>query len=118
MSRVGPEPEAALLVFDLGDQNNKVRLNVGGELMTTLRATLLSVPGSMLAAMVERWEPQLGDDRPGDGNIIENLDSDDILFLDRDPTIFSAILQCLRNPGTDARALAVQRGLDLASWTR
>ena len=72
----------------------------------------------MLAAMVKRWGPERGTSHAPAGETQPQSTSPlggATLFLDRDPTLFSVILQCLRSPGIDAGAMAVQGGLDLAS---
>ncbi|PIO58001.1 K+ channel tetramerization domain protein [Teladorsagia circumcincta] len=61
----------------LGD---RIRLNVGGTIFETTLSTLKKVPNTVLSTMVaERWR--------GQGE----------LFIDRDPTHFSKILNYLRD---------------------
>ncbi|KAK5975226.1 K+ channel tetramerization domain protein, partial [Trichostrongylus colubriformis] len=61
----------------LGD---RIRLNVGGSVFETTISTLKKVPNTVLSTMVaERWR--------GHGE----------LFIDRDPTHFSKILNYLRD---------------------
>lgn len=58
-----------------------VRLNVGGELFTTLASTLQVVEQSTLAHIIKYHKP-----------------AEDPIFLDRDPELFRLVLRWLRNP--------------------
>jgi len=60
-----------------------VELNVGGEIFVTLRDTLTRHPGTYLAELVV-------------GNIPAVKDSNGRYFIDRDPTHFRTVLNCLR----------------------
>lgn len=64
---------------------NIVKVNVGGRIFTTRRSTLCAVPGSFLEAMFS-------------GRHKEEVDEDGVVFIDRDPTFFSAVLNWLRDP--------------------
>ncbi|CBY34672.1 unnamed protein product [Oikopleura dioica] len=61
-----------------------VRINVGGIKFTTLRSTLLRYSHSILARMIN-------------GKIPPRRDSEGNAFLDRDPQIFKFILEFLRS---------------------
>merc|ERR1711934_107468 len=61
-----------------------VRINVGGVKFTTLRSTLLRYSHSILARMIN-------------GKIPPRRDSEGNAFLDRDPQIFKFILEFLRS---------------------
>ena len=61
----------------------KIKLNVGGTYFTTSRTTLLREPHSVLASIVSgRWKAP---------------EDDGVYFIDRDPEIFSYVLDYLRN---------------------
>jgi len=60
-----------------------VELNVGGEIFVTLRDTLTRRPGTYLADLMS-------------GNIPAVKDSKGRYFIDRDPTHFRTVLNCLR----------------------
>jgi hypothetical protein len=63
--------------------NEIVRLNVGGEIFTTTRATLLRYPDSMLGAMFS-------------GSLATGVDENGCYFIDRDGSIFRHVLNFLR----------------------
>lgn len=76
----------------------KIKLDVGGAHYTTTRATLCSVPGSMLEAMFS-------------GRFPIKLDADERAFIDRDGQTFREVLNVLRSPHAytwdpDAKAAA------------
>lgn len=78
------ELESALRKRDLEDASQPVvKLNVGGTVFQTLRTTLQTHPQSMLAALVS-------------GRHQVARDSQGIIFVDRDPRCFGAILMFLR----------------------
>lgn len=79
-----------------------VRLNVGGQLFTTLRSTLCSVPGSMLEAMFS-----------GRFGIPAMRDDSGAYFLDRDPIYFEFILSYLRDPRNRPSAKSNQSRLGI-----
>lgn len=69
-----------------------LRLNVGGKIMVTLRRTLTSIPGSMLASLFSgRWDDSI--EKDDDGNF----------FIDQPFDLFEPMLDYLRNSsnGTD-----------------
>jgi hypothetical protein len=67
------------------DSIDVIRLNVGGEIMMTTRATLTRVPKSILATMFNgRWEDKLP------------KDTDENIFLDYNPVLFRHLLEQLR----------------------
>src|ERR1700722_17887156 len=73
-----------MLTNSVGD-TDVLKLNIGGQLIMTTRATLTRVPKSTLATMFNgRWEHRFGKDQ--DGNI----------FLDFNPVLFSHLLEQLR----------------------
>merc|ERR1712060_250080 len=59
-----------------------VKLDVGGRIFTTSRCTLLTWEGTYFHAMLSsgKWEP----------------DEDGAYFIDRDPTLFDRVIDCLR----------------------
>eukprot|EP01006_Ploeotia_vitrea_P067873 TRINITY_DN98772_c0_g1_i1.p1 TRINITY_DN98772_c0_g1~~TRINITY_DN98772_c0_g1_i1.p1 ORF type:complete len:326 (-),score=31.23 TRINITY_DN98772_c0_g1_i1:81-1058(-) len=62
-----------------------IELNVGGEVVTTLRSTLTQVDGSLLSVMFSgRWDDSLDTDKNG------------LPFLDFNPIIFKRLLSYLR----------------------
>jgi len=65
------------------DTENVIELNVGGQVMTTLRSTLTKHPNSMLAAMFSGLH-KLTKDKKGR------------IFIDRNPEFFKDILEYLR----------------------
>jgi uncharacterized protein YjbI with pentapeptide repeats len=71
------------------DRFTIVTLNVGGQLFTTTKATLLSDPESNLAKIV-------------DGRLRVPVDEGGHLFLDRDPIVFQLIVNALRDGTTDS----------------
>jgi hypothetical protein len=66
---------------------NKIKLDVGGQLFTTSKETLLKFEGSFFFAMLSsgRWEP----------------DEDGTYFIDRSPTYFSYVIDYLRTGSSD-----------------
>ena len=60
-----------------------IHLNVGGQRFSTSRQTLIWIPDSFFTAMLN-------------GLISTNRDEQGYIFIDRDPKLFSIILQYLR----------------------
>jgi hypothetical protein len=65
-----------------------IKLNVGGQLFTTTRATLCAEAGSMLAA---KFDPE--------SKFAPPKEIDGAVFLDRDPITFGHVLSYLRHGG-------------------
>jgi len=65
-------------------ESNVIALNVGGKKMTTLKSTLCKYQDSMLAVMFS-------------GRHVLNQDEEERIFIDRDPSVFSLVLEFLRN---------------------
>lgn len=81
------------------DEDEIVRLNVGGRSFVTTRSTLLMDPSSMLAAMFS------GNHQPG------LRDATGALFIDRSPRHFEAVLEFLRTGRVALESPAVAEGL-------
>eukprot|EP01127_Copromyxa_protea_P001298 TRINITY_DN11323_c0_g1_i1.p1 TRINITY_DN11323_c0_g1~~TRINITY_DN11323_c0_g1_i1.p1 ORF type:complete len:364 (+),score=42.41 TRINITY_DN11323_c0_g1_i1:141-1094(+) len=71
--------------------NNKIKLNVGGQIFIFLKETLLRDPNTFFYAMLgsDRWQP----------------DEDGEYFIDRDPRFFSRIGYFLRNGEWDLSSM-------------
>ena len=80
----------------LPSSSDVVRLNVGGTLYSTTRATLMSVPETMLATLMETDIPVSTDD---EGRI----------FIDRDGKHFGTILNYLRDGDFAVPSTATER---------
>jgi len=76
-----------------GQAEARIKLDVGGRQFETTVQTLTSEPGSMLEAMFSGRFPIIRED-------------DATVFLDRDPTCFSTILDYLRDRGKNAELTA------------
>ena len=62
---------------------DKIRLDIGGQVFVTSLDTLTKIPGSLFDSMFSgRWSTK--------------VDSDGSFFIDRDPTVFSFLLNFLR----------------------
>eukprot|EP00536_Pseudo-nitzschia_multiseries_P010630 jgi/Psemu1/289182/fgenesh1_pg.332_\ len=73
-----------------GEPTDVLHLNVGGVKVTTLRKTLTTISGSMLASKFSgRWDDNLEKDR--DGNF----------FIDQDYSLFEPVLNYLRNKANE-----------------
>jgi hypothetical protein len=71
------------------DGDSVLEINVGGTVFTTRKSTLMFESGSMLAKLFDEESPF--------GEL--SRDSSDRVFLDRDPQVFSVVLDYLRSAG-------------------
>ncbi|KAL9645042.1 hypothetical protein ABK040_004534 [Willaertia magna] len=75
-------------------QSNKIKLNVGGKLFTTTKDTLMKYKDSFFFSMLSsgKWLPD---------------EDDGAYFIDRNPKLFTIIMDFLRNDGLSETELRV-----------
>src|ERR1700722_1138779 len=79
------EGEKNLMLTNSVGDTNVLKLNIGGQIIMTTRATLTRIPKSTLATMFNgRWEHKFGRDQYGN------------IFLDFNPVLFGHLLEQLR----------------------